>query len=144
MGKGKKRKAPLAGRDAQQQEPENLFERLSNKKRFDIMGRKVKGETKQVGKLRSAATERVSGGDGRESRFLPHSLAQPSTLPTCSARTPCWLSTASCARATRSSTAALEVREGCAWGRPASHYACLDPWLFLLVPSACMQRTTRT
>lgn len=62
MGKGKKRKAPMAARDAPKQEPENLFERLSNKKRFDILGRKVKGETKQLGKLRSAATERVSSG----------------------------------------------------------------------------------
>lgn len=68
MGKGKKRKAPSGRRGGERGAPEpppNLFERLSNKKRFDILGRKVKGETKQLGKLRSAATERVSRAGGR-------------------------------------------------------------------------------
>ena len=60
MGKGKKRKAPGAPRERQPEEAPNLFERLSNKKRFDILGRKVKGETRQLGKLRTAASERVS------------------------------------------------------------------------------------
>ncbi|PRW57304.1 Nucleolar 14 [Chlorella sorokiniana] len=61
MGKGKKRKAPSGVRGGERGAPEpppNLFERLSNRKRFDILGRKVKGETKQLGKLRSAATEK--------------------------------------------------------------------------------------
>lgn len=61
MAKGKKRKAPPAAAAPAREEPPNLFERLSNKKRFDILGRKVKGETRQLGKLRSAATDRVSG-----------------------------------------------------------------------------------
>lgn len=62
MAKGKKRKAPSGARGGERGAPEpppNLFERLSNRKRFDILGRKVKGETKQLGKLRSAATEKV-------------------------------------------------------------------------------------
>lgn len=63
MGKGKKRKAPPGDRREQRrEEAPNMFERLSNKKRFDIMGRKLKGETRQLGKLRTAATERVSWG----------------------------------------------------------------------------------
>jgi nucleolar protein 14 len=37
----------------------NLFERLSNKKRFDVLGRKQKGETRHVGQLRTAAVEKV-------------------------------------------------------------------------------------
>ena len=37
----------------------NMFERLGNKKRFDILGRKTKGEVRSVNKLRSAATEKV-------------------------------------------------------------------------------------
>ena len=62
MAKGKKRKAPSGARGGERGPPEpppNLFERLSNRKRFDILGRKIKGETKQLGKLRSAATEKV-------------------------------------------------------------------------------------
>ncbi|KAL4451742.1 hypothetical protein ABPG75_007404 [Micractinium tetrahymenae] len=58
MAKGKKRKAAPAAAAPAREEPPNLFERLSNKKRFDILGRKVKGETRQLGKLRSAASER--------------------------------------------------------------------------------------
>ncbi len=38
----------------------NLFERLSNKKRFDVLGRKVKGDVRNVSRLRTAATEKVS------------------------------------------------------------------------------------
>lgn len=60
-GKGKKRKAPMAAEQRPREEAPNLFERLSSKKRFDIMGRKVKGETRHLGKLRTAASERVSG-----------------------------------------------------------------------------------
>ncbi|KDD73522.1 Nop14-like family protein, partial [Helicosporidium sp. ATCC 50920] len=55
--KGGKRKA-FRGRRAAPEAPENPFERLSNKKRFDILGRKVKGETRETGKLRSAAAEK--------------------------------------------------------------------------------------
>ena len=62
MGKGKKRKAPMAPQEHKREEPANLFERISNKKRFNILGRKVKGDVRQTGKLRSAATERVSLG----------------------------------------------------------------------------------
>ncbi len=69
MGKAKKRKgAPLAAQERRKEEPPNLFERLSNKKRFNILGRKVKGETRQLGKLRTAAGERVSGGKAVECR----------------------------------------------------------------------------
>ena len=38
----------------------NMFERLSNKKRFDVLGRKSKGDVRNVNKLRSEATEKVS------------------------------------------------------------------------------------
>ena len=59
---GKKHKAPLAAQEARHRaahaEP-SPFERLSNKKRFSVMGRKLKGETRQLGKLRSEASERV-------------------------------------------------------------------------------------
>lgn len=58
MGKGKKRKAPTPRDKGPREEPPNLFERLSNKKRFNILGRKLKGETRELGKLRSEATER--------------------------------------------------------------------------------------
>lgn len=61
MGKGKKRPAPSGverrGAPGGADKP-NLLERLSSKKRFDVLGRKVKGEVRQLGKLRSAATER--------------------------------------------------------------------------------------
>ncbi len=40
--------------------PPNLFERLSNKKRFDVLGRKVKGDVRNVSRLRTAATEKAS------------------------------------------------------------------------------------
>lgn len=38
----------------------NLFERLWNRKKFDIVGKKVKGEQKSLGKSRSDAVDRVS------------------------------------------------------------------------------------
>lgn len=41
-----------------QERQANAFERISNKKRFDILGRKVKGETQHLGRLRTAATEK--------------------------------------------------------------------------------------
>ena len=56
---GKKRKAPGRPQERRVEEPDNLFERLSNKKRFNILGRKLKGETRELGKLRTAATDRV-------------------------------------------------------------------------------------
>ena len=49
-------------RGAREAEP-NLFERLSNKKRFDVLGREPKGQgTRNVGQLRAAATEKVRAG----------------------------------------------------------------------------------
>ena len=59
---GKKRKVPGRPQERHAEEPDNLFERLSNKKRFNILGRKLKGETRDLGKLRTAATDRVGGG----------------------------------------------------------------------------------
>lgn len=84
MGKGKKRKAPapLAAQERHKEEAPNLFERLSNKKRFSILGRKVKGETRQLGKLRTAAGERVSGvgaaaAGGTQRPRVAHCLCLP-------------------------------------------------------------------
>lgn len=59
---GKKRKAPARAAAAQQAPREaepNPFERLANRRRFDILGRKLKGETRNVVRLRSDATEKV-------------------------------------------------------------------------------------
>lgn len=137
MGKGKKRKAAPAAAAPAREEPPNLFERLSNKKRFDILGRKVKGETRQLGKLRSAASERVSGVGSVAGRtataWAPRShwavdhrsvacwsaccaapihRDLPHAVAACSARARCWWSTSSCAKQTPSLTGALEVGPG--------------------------------
>ena len=37
----------------------NMFERLWNRRKFDVLGKKVKGEQKKVGKARSDAVEKV-------------------------------------------------------------------------------------
>ena len=37
----------------------NMFERLWNRRKFDVLGKKVKGEQQRVGKARSDAVERV-------------------------------------------------------------------------------------
>jgi len=60
MGKTKtKKKSSRAPRHSHKLEaPPNAFERLHNKKRFDILGRKTKGDTRHVGRLRSAATQK--------------------------------------------------------------------------------------
>ena len=47
----------------------NLFERMSNKKRFDVLGKKVKGETRHTGRLRTAAVEKVRGTGGQCQRW---------------------------------------------------------------------------
>lgn len=38
----------------------NLFERLWNRKKFDIVGKKVKGEQRALGKARTEAVEKVT------------------------------------------------------------------------------------
>ena len=58
MAKNKIKKGPK-GKPKRDTAP-NMFERLSNKKRFDVMGRKTKGDVRSVNKLRSAATEKVN------------------------------------------------------------------------------------
>lgn len=56
---GKTKKSSRAPRHSQKAEvPPNAFERIHNKKRFDILGRKTKGDTRHVGQLRSAATQK--------------------------------------------------------------------------------------
>jgi hypothetical protein len=57
MAKNKNKKGPK-GKPQRDTAP-NMFERLSNKKRFDVLGRKPKGDVRSVNKLRSAATEKV-------------------------------------------------------------------------------------
>jgi hypothetical protein len=57
MAKNKNKKGPK-GKPKRDAAP-NMFERLSNKKRFDVLGRKPKGDVRSVNKLRSAATEKV-------------------------------------------------------------------------------------
>ena len=37
----------------------NMFERLWNRRKFDVLGKRVKGEQKKVGKARSDAVEKV-------------------------------------------------------------------------------------
>ena len=106
---GKKRKAPGRPQERHAEEPDNLFERLSNKKRFNILGRKLKGETRELGKLRTAATDRVRAGEAAQHRAaaccLPPAAAWPpaaaglavhvcaevhlASVPLCSARTRC-------------------------------------------------------
>lgn len=38
----------------------NKFERTKNKKKFEVLGRKDKTDVRNVGKLRTAATEKAS------------------------------------------------------------------------------------
>jgi hypothetical protein len=57
MAKNKTKKGPK-GKPKRDTAP-NMFERLSNRKRFDVLGRKPKGDVRSVNKLRSAATEKV-------------------------------------------------------------------------------------
>ena len=59
----------------------NLFERMSNKKRFDVLGKKVKGETRHTGRLRTAAVEKVSGGGGSGGQGLAAGSLPARTLP---------------------------------------------------------------
>lgn len=62
----KKRKQPAKAAVAKKEAAPNLFERLSNQKRFNVLGRKVKGETRNTSRLRTAAAEKVGapGGPG--------------------------------------------------------------------------------
>lgn len=57
MGKTKGKRIKTKSHAATNQ---NDFERISNKKRFDVLGRKTKGEIRNIGRLRSAATEKVT------------------------------------------------------------------------------------
>jgi nucleolar protein 14 len=50
----------LKKKEQKKEHAPNLFERLSNKKRFDVLGRKTKGDTRNLSRLRTAATEKVS------------------------------------------------------------------------------------
>jgi len=58
MGKKTKKGAPRP-KLHRQAEP-NKFERSTNKKRFEVLGRKVKGDVRHIGRLRTAAAEKVS------------------------------------------------------------------------------------
>ena len=63
MAKKRQRQQPAAAAKAPPKP--NLFEQLSSRKKFDVIGRKSKSETKQITRLRSAANERVGGAAGR-------------------------------------------------------------------------------
>lgn len=150
MAKGKKRKAPMAAQDRKREEPANLFERISNKKRFNILGRKVKGDTRQVGKLRSEATERVRRSAARTFASVAFMTDLQLLVVVCSAKTPSWWSTASYARAMPSLTADLGVRVPAAASgtQPVAHPSVqlgldCESHSGLLLRSACLQRTTR-
>lgn len=75
---GKKRKAPARAAAPVREPAPNPFERLANKKRFDILGRKVKGETRNVVRLRTDAAEKAS------QRYTEHP-GQAHVLPLCPA-----------------------------------------------------------
>ena len=59
MAKKGKRRSSF---DAKKKEPPktNPFEKLGSKKRFDILGRKVRGDVRNVGQLRTDAADKVS------------------------------------------------------------------------------------
>ena len=135
MAKKGKRRSSF---DAKKKEPPktNPFEKLGSKKRFDILGRKVRGDVRNVGQLRTDAADKVSvrraicrgmhltpqhGGACRHARDRPPRVCPRSVRRRCS-----W-STNSCESPTRSSIAASEVRlEG--WGGPLSPFAACRCW----------------
>lgn len=139
-GGKKKRKGEMPTFEKKAAGP-NLFERLSNKKRFDVLGKKVKGETRHTGRLRTAAVEKVRGAmeQARGCMCVPVLAARQraATAPVlrrvcllaCSARARCWWSTSSCASPTPSSTAALGVSRPAALPArpPAFRFGLLRP-----------------
>jgi hypothetical protein len=132
MGSAKKKKLPAkaakGGKPAAAQRA-NPFELKGTKRKFSVLGQRDKSDKKNVVASREAAVAKVgcaavttvsaAGRRGRRRRrpaaHTPPEQLCPRThdrpLPRSdSARRRCWWSTGSCARPTRSSTGALEVR----------------------------------
>ena len=58
--KGKMKKGTRPAAAQPRQEKPNLFEMMFNKKKFDVLGKKQKGEKRKSGKARSEGLEKVS------------------------------------------------------------------------------------
>lgn len=60
MGKKGKKGPRLALKQAStKDEKPNLFERMFNRKKFDVLGKKAKGQQRKLGQSRSEAVEKV-------------------------------------------------------------------------------------
>lgn len=61
MGKKGKKGARIRAlkQSSTKDEKPNLFERMFNRKKFDILGKKAKGQQKKLGQSRSEAVEKV-------------------------------------------------------------------------------------
>ncbi len=57
---GKKGPKPRANTRNKVEDKPNLFERMFNRKKFDVLGKKSKGQQRKIGQARSDAVERVS------------------------------------------------------------------------------------
>jgi hypothetical protein len=57
---GKRGPKPRVNTTKKVEDKPNLFERMFNRKKFDVLGKKSKGQQRKIGQARSDAVERVS------------------------------------------------------------------------------------